>query len=102
MDQIYENELPSGITDELWRDESDGLLHFQSTQDVTAIVERNKALYNDAGERPQWGDGRVVAEIPMTLYDELQRKGITRDPKALHKWLMDPDNRAFRTMPGDL
>jgi len=102
MDQIYEKELPSGVTDEVWTDDIDGKLHFKSEQDVTEIVERNKALYNDAGERPRWGSGRVVASIPMAVYADLQRQGILNDQKALHKWLMDPDNRAFRTMPGDL
>jgi hypothetical protein len=31
---------------------------------------------------------------------ELKQQGIIDDPKALRRWLNDPDNRYFRTRPG--
>lgn len=61
-----------------------------------ATAERNqtsrKTPYNDGAHR--------VARIPMVIYEELMRLGITRDPKAMKKWLNDPDNRVFRTREG--
>ena len=67
-------------------------------QDVTGIVEMNKADFNDAPAR--WGDGKRVASIPMAIYWELKRTGVADDQAALRRWLNDPDNRHFRTRPG--
>ena len=70
------------------------------TQDVTAIIEANKAEFNAAPER--WGEFTKVGSIPMVVYYELERQGILQDQKALAKWLNDPDNLAFRTRPGTI
>lgn len=67
-------------------------------QDVTAILEQNKKEFNAAPER--WGEWTKVGSIPLSVYYELERKGILNDQEAMKKWLNDPDNRAFRTRPG--
>jgi hypothetical protein len=72
----------------------------QKEQDVTSIIEANKREYNDAPER--WGEWTKVGSIPLSVYYELERKGILKDQVALAKWLNDPDNRAFRTRPGTI
>jgi hypothetical protein len=72
----------------------------QKTQDVSSIIEANKAEFNAAPER--WGEWSKVGSIPLSVYYELERKGILQDQKALAKWLNDPDNRAFRTRPGTI
>jgi hypothetical protein len=72
----------------------------QKTQDVSGIIETNKAEFNAAPER--WGEWSKVGSIPLSVYYELERKGILQDQKALAKWLNDPDNRAFRTRPGTI
>lgn len=72
----------------------------QKSQDVSAIIEANKAEFNAAPER--WGEWSKVGSIPLSVYYELERKGILQDQKALAKWLNDPDNRAFRTRPGTI
>jgi len=41
-----------------------------------------------------------VASIPLNVYYDLKRRGIADDPKAMKKWLNDPDNRVFRTREG--
>ena len=70
---------------------------------MTEIVDYNKAERNMHDERSPWkGDMHRVASIPLVLWQELQRKGIATDNKALMKWLDDPDNMAFRTRPGRL
>jgi hypothetical protein len=46
-----------------------------------------------------------VASIPLTVIDQLNRKGIMRgfaviNDKEFRKFLNDPENRFFRTRPG--
>ena len=69
-------------------------------QDMTAIIESNKREFNAAPER--WGEWTKVGSIPLSVYYELERQGITKDQEAMKKWLNDPDNRYFRTRPGTL
>jgi len=70
-------------------------------QDVTAILEMNKAERNQDrfhGFRraPTF---RKVASIPVAVFDIAAAQGIDllNDPEALKKFLNDPQNRAFRT-----
>lgn len=66
-----------------------------------AVVDLNKAQMNDtAGQK--FGDGKHVARLPMSVFIDLQRKGITKDEKAFRAWLNDPDNRFFRTFEGNV
>lgn len=67
-------------------------------QDVSAIIDQNKREFNAAPER--WGEWTKVGTIPLSVYYELERQGITKDQEAMKKWLNDPDNRYFRTRPG--
>jgi hypothetical protein len=69
-------------------------------QDISGIIEANKAEFNAAPER--WGEWTKVGSIPLSVYYELERQGILNDQKAMAKWLNDPDNRAFRTRPGTI
>jgi hypothetical protein len=71
----------------------------ENKQDVTDLMDLNKRHYND-GTRGGWGDGRVVARIPLVIWDDLVRRGIADDDVALAKWLDDPDNLAWRATPG--
>lgn len=84
-----------------WHDHDDGSVTVQTVQDVGDIAEANKLSYNQYDERSNWkGDMHRVASIPMSVYYDLQRKGILNDPVAMKRWLNDPDNRVFRTRPG--
>ena len=66
-----------------------------------AIVAENRELYKGLDERAPWkGDMAHVAQVPMVIYHELQKKGILNDQKAIKAFLNDPDNRFFRTRPG--
>jgi len=72
----------------------DGKLVIRNAQDVTDIVERNKRWQNDGQGRGK--NFHHVAQIPLTVYFDLQKRGIADDPKKFAQWLNDPDNRAFR------
>lgn len=81
----------------------DGSLTIQTTQVVDEIAEENKQTFNQFDERANWkGEMHRVASIPMSIYYDLKRKGILDDPSAMKKWLNDPDNRVFRTRPGQV
>lgn len=79
-------------------DKDEAIIHKE--QDVTSIIEANKAEFNSAPER--WGEWTKVGSIPLSVYYELERQGITKDQKAMAKWLNDPDNLYFRTRPGTI
>ena len=63
-----------------------------------------KAQYNQFDERAPWKGGmHKVAEIPLPLFFEMNRKtggDFARNPKLVRAWVNDPDNKVFRTRPG--
>lgn len=75
-------------------------------QDVTDIIDQNVSEYASTDERARFGELRKVASIPMSVFYELQRKGILAhngqptDQKKFAQWLNDRDNLKFRTRPG--
>jgi hypothetical protein len=77
----------------------DGGLVFIHSQDTKPIVESAKAIaasFDPLVRR----DTVHVARIPLVIWRQLQRLGITRDEAALNAWLNDRDNRVFRTDDG--
>lgn len=98
--RIISDDADTGITTSFVYDADKDEAIIQKEQDVTAIIEANKQEFNNAPAR--WGEWTRVGSIPLTIYYELERKGILQDQKALAKWLNDPDNRAFRTRPGTI
>src|SRR5262245_14035236 len=92
--RTYYHDDPS--TDSFW---------IETAQDVEPIIERNKESYNNQNHE-RWGDGRIVASIPLTVMLELARRGICTpaghvlDQKAFKAFLNDPENRHFRTRDG--
>lgn len=79
----------------------------EQVSDVTETVENMRAAYASVDERAKFdgdpGVGTHVAQIPHAILfapgNEWMMEG---DSKRLHKWLNDPDNRAFRSRPGRL
>lgn len=88
--------------------DDEGGLILETVQDVTSIVESNKAQYNQHTSLDRWKDGMTkVASLPLTVIDDLNRKGImqgfaVRDEVAFKAFLNHPDNRFFRTRPGKI
>lgn len=81
-------------------DHDTGLATIRDEQDVSGILDANKIDYNEAPARHGDALGKKVASIPLGLFMDLRKQGITRDRKAFARWLNDPDNRLFRTAPG--
>lgn len=100
MKKLLDHDPLTGITQFFHYDELAGEMAIERVQPTDALIGLNRAEFNNA-ERTFGGESFVkVASIPLTLYMELRRKGVFRDPAALKRWLNDPDNRAFRTRPG--
>ena len=80
----------------------------ETYQDCTAIVEANKEDMLTA--KTKWGEDMFdnkVASIPMTVIDDLNHKQIMQgfqilDMKKFKEFLNHPDNRFFRTKPGQV
>ena len=76
-------------------EDEDGLtfVHSQNTRPIVEQCKREAAAFDPLVRR----DTVKVASIPLVIWRQLQRLGITNDEQALFKWLNDPDNRVFRT-----
>jgi hypothetical protein len=102
--RLFDVDPLTGQTQWFIANDGDETFTIQTTQDVSDIVEFNKAQFNEfSGSKERWGEeigGRTkVASIPTNIYyDLLKRFG--RDQAAWKRWLNDPDNAAFRTRPG--
>jgi hypothetical protein len=93
---LYQRYDPTtGRNTEIETDPEAGLV-FTHSQDTRPIVESAKAIaasFDPLVRR----DTVHVARIPLVVWRQLQRLGITQDRAALNRWLNDRDNRVFRT-----
>jgi len=71
--------------------------------DATQVVEDNKTRFNSFDERANWnGDIHHVASIPMALFYQMKAEGKLDDQAYMKRWLNSPENRVFRTRPGEV
>jgi hypothetical protein len=92
-----------GLTEYFIADESgDGFTIETVQHTVNDIVDANKADYNMVSKSDRWGDGKLVARIPMEIYNQWLANGWIRDEAKLKSLLNDPDNRFMRIWPGTL
>jgi hypothetical protein len=96
--RIFDTDPMTGIT-RYWHVTDRGEFVIETQQKI-AVDESNTRARNATDKRAKWGDMSRVASIPLSVFYDLKRKGIVDDPKAMKKWLNDPDNRAFRTREG--
>jgi hypothetical protein len=80
-------------------------LYLETVQDVTDIVELNKAKYSMFRHKAvqKWkGEWHEVASFPLSIYFDLLKHGLfDRGREAEMKaWVNDPENIHFRTRPG--
>ena len=85
----------------------DGKHFIETRQDIGHIIESNKAQFNAIDEKAKWGEWTKVASIPNVVIDDLNKQGIMRgfavlDEKRFRAFLNNPDNRFFRTRPGQV
>jgi hypothetical protein len=99
--RLFSSDPESGIT-KWWNDseESDEIV-MHTEQDVTSIMEANKAaysLYN--GPKDKWGEWERVASIPLSMYMKLKSEGKLQDKAYITRMLNDMEYRHLRTRPG--
>ncbi len=96
MPLLYERYDPvTGRNTEIETDPEAGLV-FTHAQDTRPVTESAKAIASSFDPLVQ-RDTVHVARIPLVIYRQLQRLGITQDRAAFNRWLNDPDNAVFRT-----
>ena len=104
-ERFLDHDPLTGITQYIDTDEMTGVSTIRTEQDVSSIIDLNKfqASHFTSG-KDQWGDGfdhrTKIASIPLSIYMDLKKRGVLRDPVAFKRWLNDGDNAAFRTRPG--
>lgn len=100
--KIFDTNADLGITRTWHYDEDTDQATIQTSQDVTAIIEENKNEFNQVDERARWGEFSRVASIPLNLFYQLKNEGKLEDQAYMKRWLNDPENRHFRTRPGQV
>ncbi len=83
-------------------DEQADRLYVERIQDVEPILNRNKALRNEASTNWQ-GDFHHVASIPLVIIEKVKNEtgvDLLKDKAAMKRFLNDPDNKFLRTKPG--
>ena len=87
----------------LWMAEiSDGVFATCAQERVDPILDSNQEAFNSsAGQR--WGDGKIVASIPMSEYfDKFVPARQAGDDKYIKKLLNDSDYSKFRRFGGKI
>lgn len=92
--------------------DGEGGLIIHSEADLSLFKDHTKAQYDQRSGKTGWGDAPLdprnkIAELPPSIIEDLNAMGIMRgyhivDPKALAKWLNNPENRVFRTRGGNV
>lgn len=100
--KLFDRDAALGMTQYFHYDDDKDEFTIETRQDVNPLVELNKQKFNAIDERARWGELSQVASIPLNVYYDLKAKGIIDDKKKFRAWLNDPDNRAFRTRPGQV
>jgi hypothetical protein len=96
MPLLYENYDPVTLRATEVDTDTDAGLVFTHSQNTRPIVESAKRIASNFDPLVR-RDTVHVARIPMVIWQNLQRLGITKDEAALNRWLNDPDNCVFRT-----
>ena len=86
-------------------DHADGTSSIVTHQDAESIVNQNKELLNNYGNKLAFGkqtSGMTVASIPVGIWEQWMKDtngAIEKDSKLMKKYLNDPDNAFLRTTP---
>lgn len=76
---------------------TDQKLVLETTTNIDALAEENKAIRNEVSRTSKTGDMVLAARLPMSVYLDLQKRGILHDKAAMRKWLASEDAAPFKT-----
>lgn len=99
--RLLSHDPQTGVTN-WWLDLGNGTAVIRTDTPVDELLDDNAEAYNNSiGQR--FGNGQVVASIPLNIYHEqlaeAQREG---DRKFVKRWLNDADNQKFRRFRGNV
>jgi hypothetical protein len=100
-ERILSRDAMFGVTEYFIPSEDGDSFTIRTEFDPTPLFDINKNDINEAGSS-RWGDGKLVARIPLPIYYDWLRKGYIRDSKKLRALLNDSDNSFMRCWPGNL
>jgi hypothetical protein len=100
-ERLFSHDPEYGITTYFDYDDDADRIIWRDEFDASALLDRNKSDIVDANGRA-WGDGKLVARIPLPIYYDWLQKGYVADSNKLRSLLNDPDNQFMRCWPGRL
>jgi hypothetical protein len=100
MKRLFSRDATMGITKWFHYDEATEEVRIETVQELDPILEKNLKMRNNQMRIDRWGDGKIVASVPMVIYGEWVTSGKVNDQAFLTRWLNDPENLKFRTFKG--
>lgn len=81
-------------------DEATDETTIETVQHLDPLVNLNHFAQKEQTKLHRWGDGKIVATIPLSIYLKLYSEGKTKDSAYMKRWLNDPENRMYRRFLG--
>ena len=100
-DHNFDYDPMSGVRQRLKID-SEGVMHFETTQDVQGIVDTAQEIASHFCKNQSWGDGAHVAAIPVLVQYDLIKRGIWFDKTRFRKWVNSIEAAPYRTRHGNV
>ena len=96
--RLFESDPETGK--QVWMLDEGDKIRIRTVMPVDDLLDENAAMQTEnLGKR--WGDGAVVARVPMHVWQRQLAPAIHQDDKAyVSRWLNDSDHARFRTRGG--
>lgn len=98
--RLFDVDPLTGSRQFFYYDEATDETTIETVQDAEPLMDLNLASYNSIDHRARWGEGQMVARLPLNIFWDLKQRGIIGNQKAFSRWLNDSENMKFRTRPG--
>ncbi|BCH22461.1 hypothetical protein [Mesorhizobium sp. L-8-3] len=99
--RLFSHDPQTGVTS-WWLDLGNGTAVIRTDTPVDELLDENAEAYNDSLGR-RFGDGKVVASIPLNIYhDQLAEAHRQGDRNYVKRWLNDADHQKFRKFRGNV
>lgn len=98
----------SELKERVVHDEMEDRLYIAHEQDISSLVEQNRAQYQARDKHARWNDFERVASIPAVVVIDWMKEGINvlaptpEDKKKIRRKLNSPEYAYLRTRGGRL
>ncbi len=100
MKRLFSHDPNSGITRYFHYDEMTGETTIETQSHLDKLVDFNHFAQKEQTSLHRWGDGKVVATIPLSIWLKFKQEGKLNDHAFMRRWLNDPENRMYRRFLG--